>query len=258
MKKILVITLAAALLLATVVSGSVAYFTDSVATGQNVITAGSIDVTLHEQARGENGLVDYQQKDGIGPYVEAAMTAEMDFSGEKINLRPVSPNYVDKIVTVENVGTNPAHLRVFLAVPTADYASTGREDNWLRWDAYASDKSWKWTAGAESTTENVLRNVTINDKAYDIYVATHADALPAGETSLPSLLGLYLDSDVDFNGSNYSYKDAKGETHILGTDAKLEILVAVEAAQTTTFANAWDALDASFGKVADGHHPWKK
>lgn len=67
------------------ISGTMAYFTaDDIAT--NVITAGNIDIELHEKTdKGD----DFQDVDGVMP-------------GEAVS----------KIVTVENKGDNPAYVRV--------------------------------------------------------------------------------------------------------------------------------------------------
>ena len=177
-----------------------------------------------------------------------------DVNGYKANLYSSGiNNFVDKIVTVENVGQNHAAVRTYVAVPTRSSAS------WLHLDKNTDANSgWTWH-------DEVIRNQTIDNETYDIYVATYIKPLAPGEITPPSLLGFYLDDK--FTNKNDRYIFTSGNTtYDLGTDPTLHILVASEATQAIGFTgsedpmnkvfdNAYDALDTVFGKPGE-HHPW--
>ncbi len=93
-RKILGISLIAALLAIAVVGGTLAYFTDT-DEKVNTFTVGNISIELIEQQYDNGNLVDYVDKKLIMP-------------GET----------TDKIISVENTGNNDAWVRVSLIVAT--------------------------------------------------------------------------------------------------------------------------------------------
>ena len=281
MKKLAVVLLAA-ILLTSAVGGSMAYFTDSLSV-DNVITSGNIQVVQYEQERavdddggyGET-LTAYTQYQVLAPMVQSGDNGydTVSISGTPVRLRNENTkNYVDKIVTVKNVGVNPAYVRTYIAIPTMGHQSSSPlGENWLHWDAVHSDESWSWgqkvTDGGNTTAAawpadsqngwHMIDNAWINGVEYDIYVATYTRKLMPGETTAPSLLGFYLDSSVS-NDRTYRhfFPTAAGQKIYLTNTSSIEILVATEAAQTTTFQDPWTALDTVFGEAGLHNHPWE-
>ena len=251
MKKILILCVAL-IVSFTAIAGSIAYFTDTVSTDNNVIVAGNIDVEQHEQRRvyaedGSYTLDTFEQNQNLYPCVTANMDKVDVVVGEytvQMYDRYVT-NFMDKIVTVQNAGTSPSYIRTFVAVPAAVNGY-----DWIHLDY--SENGWSWAQ------PDALRSVEINGLSYDVYVATYADMLPAGATTSPSLLGVYMDGRVSNDGDKLVYVAPNGEKHDVGEYPSISILVTTEAAQTTTFADAYDALTQTFADVEGGHHPWKK
>lgn len=253
-----------------------AYFTDNVS-AQNVIVSGNISIFQHEQERytadgGSVQLKRFTQYQNLAPLVQAGepQTETISVSGHSVSLRgPSARNYVDKIVTVENVGVNPAYVRTFIAVPTGGCESDSPAGlNWLHWDATHGDDAWSWgtkqiaadgTVSAENWPAenwNMINDASIGGVEYDIYVATHSKVVQPGETTAPSLLGFWVDSSLSNDNSGRYYLSAGGnKTHLDLTG--MEILVATQAAQTTTFSDPWTALDTVFGAPNQDNHPWK-
>ena len=111
-KKILSIALVVAMV-AVIAAGSLAYFTDK-DNATNTFTVGNVNINLIEQERnGQGGLKDFTQDKKLYPIVGSAQ-------GEKDALgMPTAKNYVDKIVTVKNTGSEAAYIRAYFAIPSA-------------------------------------------------------------------------------------------------------------------------------------------
>lgn len=276
MKKLCLLLVTVAALALSFVGATSAYFTDSITT-ENVIISGNIHIQQYEQERQVNAdgtvtLDRFTQYQEIAPLVQhgAANSTEVAVGDYKVQMRnDNSKNYVDKIVTVKNTGVNPAYVRTFIAIPTAGYdSSTPTGDNWLHWDINQNSTNWNWgtKTDADGNISGVLQpsgnnwhlinDVTIGDQVYDIYVTTYGRALKAGETSEPSMLGFYLDSATNYNGTNLLYTTGNGTKLTLSDMPTLNILVATQATQTTTFDDPWTALDTVFGAAAADNHPW--
>lgn len=88
MKKRIAAVMVCLAIAAISVSGTLAYFTSD-DTATNVITSGNIKIDLIEMEKTDEGLVPFEDKDGIMP-----------------------GDVVSKIVTVKNIGDNPAFIRV--------------------------------------------------------------------------------------------------------------------------------------------------
>ena len=282
MKKLSVMLLVTVVALLSVVSATMAYFTDSVSSDNNVIVSGNIRINQKEQQRVTaadgsftGGLTEFTQNQLTKPVVNLGSCGYGSFTvdGHTVSLRNAEGNgYMDKIVNVENAGTNPAYIRTFIALPTSGYKSSSPlDDNWLHWDAVYGDDSWSWgkpvtaadgTVSAQSwpaTADgwNMLDDVVINGVEYDVYIATYTDMLPAGEISLPSMVGFYIDSKVGNDASHrYFYKDSAGQMVYLDGISPVQILVATQAVQTTTFTDPWTALDTAFGATTAANNPW--
>jgi len=226
MKKILAFVLAAAMISAASVAGTIAYLTDE-ETVINVMTLGNVQITLNEKDRNGDPFVQNQKllpaiPDGNGGY----------------------ENYIDKIVTVTNDGTEDAYVRAFVAVPKVTIGGN-ITDEVLVWDKYAgNDNQWTWDTPFEAN---------IGGTDYLVHVATLNGELSPKNTTVPNLLGLYLDPKVDYNGSSYTYN---GEV-VSGLSANMQILVAAQAVQTEGWGNdSTKALDTAFYPPNANNHPW--
>lgn len=263
MKRALVLCLAIIVSLIAV-TGSIAYFTDSIDTS-NVVASGNLHILQHEYERAKDAagnvtLQEYTQDQTLYPCVMGAATREEVAVGDyKVLMYDATvSNFVDKIVVAENTGKNISYVRTFVAVPA--YKNSADESvKWLHLDTNSSD-GWVWC-------DTPIAGQLIDGASYDIYYATNTNQLNPGETTAPSLLGFYLDPKVNHNGTNYIYGDT-----LLGTSDDMTILVATTASQAIVFEPVLDptdpsvvvksaadvAQDATFGAPEDGCHPWAK
>lgn len=269
-KKILLATSYAAVA-ALAVGGTIAYFTAE--DGQvNVMTIGKgISIEMNEQQVEDGKLVDFEQGKTMLPANSSIGDKEtLNFSEQypDMTIRKTENNYVEKIVSVTNTGETAAYVRTIYAFPEAgDFDTTyNAADQWFHWNGYsdtdtANPNGWMWGRDRSEwpgNTDNwdVVENVTIDGKVYDLYIATNKNPLEGGKTTSPSLAGFFLDSKVDCqvnpDGSvNYTWNG-----YNLGDISTLEVLVYTQAVQAEGFDNAWDALDAAFGDITAENHPW--
>lgn len=263
MKRALVLCLAIIVSLIAV-TGSIAYFTDSIDTS-NVVASGNLHILQHEYERAEDAagnviLQEYTQDQILYPCVMGAGTREeVSIGAYTVQMYDSSvSNFVDKIVVAENTGKNISYVRTFVAVPAYNNAA-GESVKWLHLDINSND-GWVWC-------ETPIAGQMIDGASYDIYFATNTNKLNPGETTAPSLLGFYLDPKVNHNGTSYIFGDT-----LLGSGDDMTILVATTASQAIVFEPVLDpadptvvvksaadvAQDATFGAPEDGCHPWAK
>jgi len=281
-KKLLVMGIIACLLAVAVVGGSLAFFIDSdmkinkFKAGSGIdpddpdIPGGTLEI---EQDESNPDGTPYDDPDDptddekpLFPYVPnpGDDDGDGDTDGDGYD---DGGNYIDKIVTVENTGREDSYVRNFVAVPTA-------LDGILHFDlAKAGDTSKAATTvpGVDGTVENKWNwedgtfTVTMEGVEYTVYTAVHDGKLAHGESTAPTLLGVYLDSGVD------SKMDENGNVTFYFNDEPIEfdldatqVLVASEAVQVEGFEfegqsdlqNARYALDTAFGKTAEGYNPF--
>lgn len=248
MKKYIMIC-CVALVAAAMVTGSIAYFTDSVET-KNVIASGNIDIRQHEY---ERKMQDGAYTDQLQPYTQAkeifpcGLTAESPRGNILVDGHEVAmydgtvPGFIDKIVNVENTGKNLAYVRTFVAVP----AQNGEE--WLHMDKSA-DANWVWS-------DQVIADQEIDGLLYDIHMATYQKQLNPGDVTSPAILGFYLDGGVGNKDAKLTFN---GKT-VLDTQKPLTILVFSEGSQAHSdiFPDSDTALNTTFGQFEMGHHPWR-
>ena len=258
-KKLVSLCLVLALLVTAAVGATFAYFTDT-DTHDNVFTVGNVKIDLIEQDRDGNGELtgyDYDEPKPLNPIVGSAQ-------GEKDNLGlPVAKNYVDKVVTVENKGANDAWVRAYFAIPSVlddGYDTFNASLNVLHFNfgseagrtTYQNEWIWKNADGSWKYYET-----TINDVAYNVYYADYKDVVPAGETTVRLLNGVYLDKSVDYDGENYSM--IKNNNQRVTIDLKglnlgnVVCPVYAVAVQEEGFANADEAVTEAFGAQ---YNPW--
>lgn len=234
------------------VTGSIAYFTDSIDV-QNVVKAGNLKIAQSEYMRYEGDLVAWE-KQSLYPAVkkEGATSEFLSVDGKSYTINEESMNgFVDKIVVVENQGSLQTYVRTFVAVP-----ASFDEAIQLEWNESADG----WFVEAEPIEADIacmIKDQQISGP-YAIYYATYQQKLAAkddpqkGNVAPPSLLGFYLDPKVNHNGVEYTMNGQP-----IGSDDKLKILVATQASQViptgigeeTTRMNAMDALKETYDKV---------
>ena len=179
MKKLLILSFCAVILL-SVVSGSIAFFTDSVSSS-NVIVAGSIDITQYEHERKKNTdgsyvtevqddgssitvLQAYTQDQTIHPCVQSNPTrGDVTIADPETTIQYTvnlyvsgMNNFVDKIVTVKNDGENHASVRTYVAVP-----ATAEGVSWIHLDKNTQG-GWAWhdMVSDENATEGAIEGAT--------------------------------------------------------------------------------------------------
>ncbi|MBP3541614.1 MAG: hypothetical protein J6K72_07370 [Clostridia bacterium] len=247
-KSTLLMVLSLVLALTIGLGTTLAYLTDTDA-DVNVMTLGNVDIIQNEQERDENG--ELQAFTPNKPLYPAVGTPHhyVDETGKEVSSTGGAykflakadgknfPNAQDKIVTVKNIGKSDAYVRTIIAFEVVDdvkeVKSTGthiglmRNDGANRGDATEGDGNtdWYW-----SWLDDV---VTIDEKNYAIAVVTHKEVLEAGDTTIPSLLQVYLKKEVD-----NEYVAKLGETY--------DILVLSQAVQTAGFDSAEEALNEAF------------
>lgn len=262
-KKKLISLVAVAAMSLTVIGGSLAYFTD-VAEVDNEFTSGKVDIELHEMEReydtsgNPTGLIDLVDNDKFFPVVASGNFDSFGMSTDR--------NYVDKIITVKNLEED-AYVRVFTAIPTElenlDGNATYDVLHMTFGDKFveAGGKADGSTANADfaTWTSNVLEHegVTIaghGTTLYNIYSHTYERALTKNETTGSACVtGLYLDSKVDHDGTNYIYKAAADNYITIDFDLKdIKIPVYVQAVQAAGF----DTADEAFDEEGFSTNPW--
>lgn len=224
-KKILVLSIVIILLTTAVVGGSLAWFTDS-DTDVNTFTVGSVDIVQHEQFNPNQAILMPVTSDT--PSVEA--------------------NYIEKKVTVENIGKNDAYIQTFVAVPKVlDDAGVLKI-----WDASCQTNGWTKDAAA-------LGTATIGTQVYNVYRYRYNSKLLVGsERTAPCLEYVYIDKKADVKGYDDNQNGTTDRAHFVnanGTEItafdikthSLDVYVVTQAVQAEGFTDAANALDSAFG-----------
>lgn len=233
-KKVLTVALALALI-AIMVSGTLAYFTDNDEV-TNTFTIGSVLIEIFENN-------------------EATTSDTIAFTKPLtpvVNTTPsTDESYIHKAVKVKNTGLNAAYIRTHLAIPTklVDY---------LVLDLNTAD-GWTQVGTATVTGD------------YTVYTYDYTNKVEPNAFTTDLLKGVYLASDVDLeedsNGNLWFVKKTGGQiTHRSNfmahaktatgyTSTTVNVLVASEAIQTQGFdSGATNALNSSFGANTN---PWQ-
>ena len=237
-KKILAIALAVALI-AIMVGGSLAYFTDNDEV-TNAFTVGSVKIEIYEND--EKTDSDTKTFENLIPVVDM-----QNPSGDK--------NYQKKEVKVQNTGANEAYIRTHIAIP-AD----------LEGYLYLDLDETGWTRQQPDTTAEV-EGVKYKVFTYDYNTAVEPDKF-TGKLLKGVYLHSYVDLEEDVSGNLvFILRDADGNkvessgfvAHKVNggayTPEKVNVLVASQAIQASGFGNATDALNTGFGT---GTNPWKQ
>lgn len=261
-KTILVAAIAVMLVAALVVGGTLAYFTDK-GNATNTFTVGDVKINLLEQQRklDKDGnktteLEAFKQNQHLYPIVGSAQ-------GEKDALgMPTAKNYVDKMVTIQNTGSEKAYIRAYFAIPSAlddGYETFNAGLNVLHFNfgnkvengviTSTEGNEWQWTHGSKWN----YFETTIDGIKYNVYYADYYKALDAGATTEQLLQGVYLDKTFDMqNGTPRAF----GKEFAVDSGwnwSNVSCPVFAVAVQAEGFDSASEAMDAAFGA---NYNPW--
>ena len=254
-KKIVALCLCVALAVVAIGGATLAYFTDT-KSAENTFTVGNVKIDLIEQQRGENGLVPFVQNKKLYPIVGSAQGDKDEYG------MPTAKNYVDKMVTIENTGSEKAYIRAYFAIPSAlddGYETFNAGMNVLHFNfgnkvvngAISSTEGveWIWTHGGKWN----YFETTIDGIKYNVYYADYYQAVDAGATTEQLVQGVYLDKSFDMkDGTPYAF----GKTFAVDEGwnwNNVSCPVFAVACQAAGFDNASDAITAAFGA---NYNPW--
>ena len=244
-RKILAIAMSLCIVAILAVGASLAYFTDT-DNATNTFTVGNVKIDLIEQQRNDDSsaLVAYQNDKILMPIVGSAQGEQETVDGVML---PTAENYVDKIISIKNIGESAAYVRVFVAVPTA--LQNGQTPNAPRYDVLHWNFNGDSCEEGEWTDEIVVANPTVIDGVeYKIYSRTYTTALKANEaTNTPAYIGFYLDKTVDQNEDGEWTVDWGNGPEVIDYDLSegVEIPVFAQAVQADGFTSAAEAFAAS-------------
>ena len=261
-KTILVAAIAVMLVAALVVGGTLAYFTDK-GNATNTFTVGDVKINLLEQQRklDKDGnktteLEAFKQNQHLYPIVGSAQ-------GEKDALgMPTAKNYVDKMVTIQNTGSEKAYIRAYFAIPSAlddGYETFNAGLNVLHFNfgnkvengtiTSTEGKEWIWKHDNKwNYFETKMGGIR-----YNVYYADYYQAVDANATTEQFVQGVYLDKSFDRkDGKCYAF--GKEITLDDGWNwSAVQCPVFAVACQAEGFDNASDAMTAAFGA---NYNPW--
>lgn len=254
-KKIIALCIAAVLIVTAVAGASLAYLTDT-KQAENTFTVGNVKIELIEQQRGENGLEAFKQNKKLLPIVGSAQ-GEKDEYG-----MPTAKNYVDKIVTVKNTGSEDAYIRAYFAIPAAlddGYETFNAGKNVLHFNfgnkvvdgvvSSTEGAEWIWTHGSKWN----YFETTMDGIKYNVYYADYHTAVAAGKTTEQFVQGVYLDKSFEMKEDG-AYAFGEKLTLDEGWDwSKVTCPVFSIACQAEGFDTPAAAFDAAFGA---NYNPW--
>lgn len=196
----------------------------------NTFTIGSVEVLLHEQEYDDNHqLQNFTQNQYLYPIINPSNPQEDIY-------------YVDKLVSVENIGKNDAYIRTFFAIPYELYSILTLDLNLVGWN----EDSIQWS------------NTMMDGIEYKVISYTYEKALHVNETTDYLLCGMFLNSDVDIKENEDSIKqfctlnsDGTYTFYNYDINQPIHVYVATQACQTRGLSsNPIEALNEAFGKIA--------
>ena len=231
-RKIALLAMSACMIAILAIGGTLAYFTDTDAQ-LNTFTVGNVAIDLFEDF-GDN-------KDNVEHLVPSTMVRD-----DKGNV----PNGIEKEVYVRNTGSEPAWVRVHIAIPTIldDGDPTyNAMKNTLHWNMPKESMSktlWNWTKNKDEADGYDAENwnaykTSIDGIGYNVYVATYGSQLQTNDVTKDAISQVYLDAKVTNEQITNINKTLNGNW---------KIYVVAEGGQADeNFDNAYDALNAQFG-----------
>lgn len=254
-KKILVLSITLAMLIVAITSFTLAYLTDS-QKATNTFTIGNVKIKLIEQQRGEEGLEEFEQNKKLLPIVGSAQGAKDEYG------MPVAKNYVDKMITIKNTGSEKAYIRAYFAIPSAlddGYETFNASLNVLHFNFgnKVVNGTVSSTLGVEWTWQHDGKwnyfETTMDGIKYNVYYADYYKALDKDETTERFVDGVYLDKSFDMKDDG-AYAFGKKLVLDEGWDwSNVSCPVYAVACQAEGFDNATAAIEAAFGAK---YNPW--
>ena len=256
-KKLTAIFLCVALVAIAIVGASLAYFTDT-DEATNTFAVGNVTIKLIEEERdGNGGKQDFTQNKKLYPIVGSAQ-------GEKDALgMPTAKNYVDKMVTIENTGSEKAYIRAYFAIPSAlddGYETFNAGMNVLHFNfgnkvengvvTSTEGVEWIWTHGSKW---NYFETTLSDGIKYNVYYADYYKALDPNAITEQLIQGVYLDKTFNMTENG---PEAFGKPFAVdaGWDwNNVSCPVYAVACQAEGFDSAAAAMDAAFGA---NYNPW--
>ena len=242
-KKLLALVLVVVMAATAVIGGTMAYLTDE-DSDVNVMTLGNVSIEQIEQEwnADKTELQPFTQEKPLYPYVGAMGWETTDGFGNAYR-RFTMNNVVDKYVSVKNTGKSDAYVRTLVALEMGEYSHeafdmVGISINLANGSEYQFEGAWSMTDCGV---------VAIDGHNYNVIEFVYANPVKPGDTTIPSLLQVYLSKDA----TNETVEKLDGNDN--GT---YDILVLSQAVQTAGFEDAATALDTGFGKVADNAAVW--
>lgn len=252
-KKLFALGLVLALGATMVVSGSLAWFTDTDET-VNTFTMGGVEI---KQIETDEDGSPFTHNQPLLPVISN-------------NTPTDDPNFVHKIVTVKNVGTSKAYVQTYIAVPAA------LDNGLLKWDVNLDDNHWKAVDGnlnvdgvqpVGTADYDLDGNGSKEANALNVYLYRYTAALGTDDidnTTTTLLNGVYIDQAADMKAHNddpehpdkvtsayFVWEGRELTDYDLNTIKKLSVLVATQGVQAEGFTDADIALATAFP-----NHPW--
>lgn len=236
-KKLITLIIVSALALVSMVSGTLAYFTDD-AEAVNTFTYGNIDIDLVEKGENSEGeIVDFEELTEAEK--ELMPTTGKDEEGNIINA-------IKKEVSVTNEGDNEAYVRLHIAIPQIlddGYDTFDASKNLLHFN-YASEAVgeglWNWSKslGEPYTGDWNFYTAEIEGIWYNVYVVTYEGILKPEESTVNAIHQVYLEATATQEDMAEVYKTL-GE--------QWNVVIVAEGAQVQGFTDAYTALNTAFG-----------
>lgn len=265
-RKVISIALIIAVIAIAIVSASYAYFTDT-DFQKNTFVVGNVRIDLYEDFN-TAGL----------HLVPAIKCPTFDQPNEPCTECGITNcdscvksgwhNAIEKEVYVENTGSEPAYVRVHIAVPDLSRLD-GTKTNaiTLASDPHDTvDGKWCWGSVLEQnypSRDNVADqkwnryNTIIVDGAakeipYKVFVVTYESVLAPDAVTEDAIARVYMQPDI-------TQEDVAAWDELYGCDSEYgngwnNVYVVAEAVQASGFSDAITALNAAFGDpMADGY-----
>lgn len=234
-RKVLTLALTVCIVAILAIGGTLAYFTDT-DSATNTFTLGNVEIELKEVFDANNAV-----------------------------LRPGSQkvNAVNKDVSIKNTGTEAAYVWYKWYIPSAldSVDGTTGTNNIVHvnslgatWDKYFEnptfsqgltiDKTWDHDPDVElglEGPEGKIGTKTIDGVEYNVYLVLYRGVLAAGAETTQAMDQVYLDSKVDFDGTNYTINGT-----VINYDFTKNVNIIVEAygIQAAGFEDVYAAYKA--------------
>lgn len=255
-KKIVALAASAIIAVTAIASASLAYFNDK-ENKDNTFVVGNVKINLIEKQRdGEGGLEDFDQNKKLYPLVGSAQ-GEKDEYG-----MPTAKNYVDKMVTVANTGSEAAYIRAYFAIPSAlddgyDTFNAGKNVLHFNFGNKVDGDVVSSTYGVEWNWKHDVKwnyyETEIDGIKYNVYYADYYQAVAGGESTEQFVQGVYLDKSFEIKDDGAYAFGGKLDLDEGWNWNSVKCPVYAVAVQAAGFDSAAEAVTAAFGA---NYNPW--